>query len=130
MSKNNDFNIDFSPLERSLSGLLKSTGSYYESTLKNQEEEIRNNPQNVNSNDDKKIQYKQNINNMSKETIKLLTKLINKGTLLCEKDESSFDDSPPQNEEQKDIQKEPRRKQILQEEESNYSLVEFILIQL
>lgn len=59
---------------------------------------------------------------MSKETIKLLTKLINKGTLLCEKDESSFDDSPPQNEEQKDIQKEPRRKQILQEEESNYSL--------
>ena len=48
-------NIDFSPLERSLSGLLKSTGSYYESTLKNQEEEIRNNPQNVNSNDNKKF---------------------------------------------------------------------------
>ena len=52
VSKNYVINIDFSPLERSVSGLLKSTVSYYESILKNKEEEIQNNPQNVNSNDE------------------------------------------------------------------------------
>ena len=45
------------------------------------------------------IQCKQNINKMIKETIRLLPKLINKETLLSEKDESSSDGSPPQNEE-------------------------------
>ena len=76
--ENNKVNtVDFGPTQKIVLNLLEERIEMYETLIKNLEKNTQNDSKNVNSNDDKTIQYTQNVIKRIKDTITKLTNVKN-----------------------------------------------------